>query len=406
MQIKLRVSLINNKRILVLHSSDIFQNRKTDLDHTYCFDKFGLEYEYEYCNLNEDDIIRKLRKNYYAVIYHTSFFGRRWTVYGFFLNYLIAKLLKNDGSIKIAIPQDEFLKSESLMKFFRYSNVNVILTLLDPGEARRIYKINNSAIKIDRVLAGYYNGDQPKLSLTEENFNRKKTDLFYRSWVSAELGQWGIKKEGMASAFIGAQKNLQFDVNTEKNNLVYGDSWTSKLEESKFTLIIEGGASLIDPKGKIQKKVLKHRKRNPKIKEIELYKKLDLERYDNSLDLKCITPRVWEAIANGVALVGYTGSYNNILQADVHYLRIDDDFKNVPKIVENLNYESWRYLLENCYKLLESDLMITYRKFVTQIENEIGEFDFSKIKIRNYYRTFYSFLISIFLMIRQMKRSL
>ncbi len=396
----------NNNKILVLHSLSKVQNRQTDFDHTYCFEKFGAGYEYEYCNLNEDDILLKIRENYYAVIYHTSFFGRRWTRHGFLLNYLIAKFLRNNGSIKIAIPQDEFLKSNSLIKFFKVSNINIILTLLEPKEARRIYRINNSAIKIHTVLAGYFNEDQSLLPLTEENFNHKNTDLFYRTWVSAELGQWGIKKEKMASAFIDAKTNMKFDVSTEKTKLEYGNLWSNKLEKSKFTLIIEGGASLLDPKGKIQRKVTKFREVNPKLKEFELYKKLKLERFDNSLDLKCITPRAWEAIANGVALIGYNGSYNNILQADVHYLRIDENFDNVSQVIENLNYSKWKYLLDNCHELFKSDLTITYGKFVSQVESKIATFDISQVKKCNNCQLFDYLLIKLFLYIRKRKRNL
>jgi hypothetical protein len=63
---------------------------------------------------------------------------------------------------------------------------------------------------------------------------------------------------------------------------------------------------------------------------------------DGSINLVSISPRHLEACATGTAQVLVAGSYNGILEPEVHYVPVRPDLADVPDVIERLRDEALR----------------------------------------------------------------
>ena len=117
-------------RILVVYYEVTQNDRRTISEHLNSFRNYS-DHEYIYLNAFLQIPFFISYMNFDVVIYHYTYLSQKWNGPEHF-GMLVKKSqrLKNLGSVRIAMPQDEYVFSDLLNKFFKEFGVKHILPAL------------------------------------------------------------------------------------------------------------------------------------------------------------------------------------------------------------------------------------------------------------------------------------
>ena len=349
--------------------------RATISDHLFSFQRYT-PYRIFYLNLALRRIPSHLLKvPFDLIIFHTTFLSvRAWAPLNFCQLTEGIKPLKQIDGVKIALPQDEFLNTDLLCDFINEFDIRYIFSVMPHSEWKTIYqKIDHSKTKIFRVLTGYLDERTvARINRLAENKTRRTIDISYRAWEGAPwLGRHGRLKGQIATVFQenAPRKRLRTDISTEEENVLLGDDWYEFLLKSKYTLGVEGGASILDRDGTIKEKTEAYLKDCPQasFEEVEANCFRGL---DGSSRLIAISPRHLEACATRTCQVLVEGEFNGILKPGIHYIQLKSDFSNLNEVLEIIKKDTLRAeITEKAYRDIVCSKLYTYRKFVEFVLN-------------------------------------
>lgn len=372
-------------KILVLFSLNERTTRSTIHEHLYSFRKYNKEDQFHYVNIFNTIPSFLLRIKYDAIILHYTFLGeKRFLAESEPWIHKMRRLKQLQG-YKIAIPQDEYDHTDRLCELFKESGINILYTCFtNEADIEMAYPYSKSGLtKIKKVFTGYI--DERKISLLQSKclpYDQRITDIGYRGRkLPAYLGKHGQLKYELVNVFNDALMSREFvtDIrNTNDNFLVenmesikLGFSWYDFLLSCKAFIGCEGGSSLIDPTGLIQRKVKEFVSLNPEasFEEIEhnCFK-------DQDFNIRCLalSPRHFEAAMTKTLQILVEGEYGGIFKPWVHYVPLKKDFSNIDDVLTFLkNVEACEQIISTAYNDIVLSGNYTYRKFVSHIRNEI-----------------------------------
>jgi hypothetical protein len=312
------------------------------------------------------------RLDFGLVVFHTTLLATRW-----FPESLL-RVGRRLGPIqalacpRIAIPQDEFLNTDVLVDFLREFKVDHVLTCAPPEEWKAIYgPLMSDGVGVTRVLTGYL---EP-LTVRRINELAKRTgerdiDIGYRSWKPEPwLGRHGMLKGWIAERFAeeGRRLGLRVDISMNPADTLLGDAWYRFLLRCRFTIGVEGGASILDHDGQIRACVNAYTADHPdaSFEEIERSCFPDL---DGTFNLRAISPRHLEACATRTPQILIEGSYNGILEPWTHYVPLRSDFSNLGEALEEVEHgERATQMAEQAYQDVVASGLYTYEAFVATL---------------------------------------
>jgi len=319
-----------------------------------------------------------------AVIFHTTFLSKRWINFNSFLKR--ARPLKKLNTIKIALPQDEFIKTDMLCDFINEFEIDYVFSVAPESEWPTIYhNVDFQKVKFFKVLTGYL--DDKTLSrikkLEESSFSRP-IDIGYRAYgICHWLGRHGFLKIKIAGIFedVANKYGLVYDISTDGKDTFYGDDWYRFLLRCKYTIGIEGGATVLDKDGSIRYKTENYQAKHPDATFDEIEASCFPQK-DGLLKLMAISPRHLEACATKTCQILVQGRYNDILIPGKHYIELKYDFSNIDQVVDVVKKDKLRHkLTEQAYHDVVESERYTYRSFVnTILERTLGYKRDSKFK--------------------------
>ncbi len=258
------------------------------------------------------------------------------------ISYFLRKKIRNFKGIKIIIIQDEYRWINRIVNEMIYLNVDGIVSLLDKENINKVYKHPKLEKKLKvTALAGYVSDDwvdQPVPRISE----RTKHIIYRGNRLPFWLGNAAYEKttltEKVLEHFQG--KNLTLDVSSSPENRIYGENWLNFMKSGKCVIGLEGGASIFDFDGSIEKKVSQYLSVNPKA-EYEIINEKFLSTHEDKIYYRMATPRSFEAIATRTVQIMYPGEYSGILVPWQHYVPMKRDFSNLNEVVEVLNNDEF-----------------------------------------------------------------
>jgi hypothetical protein len=146
---------------------------------------------------------------------------------------------------------DEYRSVDATVAKFADIGIETIFTVIPQETAARIYRRLPSA-DVVTVLTGYVS---PKLRDIQPDRSRPMPiDISYRArrppyWLGA-LGQEKISI-GLEMLARGKAFGLTMDISVEEADRLYGAAWLDLLKNSRASLCVESGASIIDFSGDI-----------------------------------------------------------------------------------------------------------------------------------------------------------
>jgi hypothetical protein len=362
--------------VLIVYALQSWPVRGTVRDHLTSFARYSRG-RCHYVNLS----VRRpprwlLHVPFDVVVFHTSFLSHlRWDPATGERLLERARPLRELEATKVAVPQDDFLRSAAINDFIEDFGVDVVFTPSPESQWPTIYDtVDRSRARFSTVLTGYLLDDT--VAATEAVVAataRRDIDIGYRAFhAPAWLGRHGQLKTTIADA-VGAaarERDLVVDVSTRAEDTLYGTDWLRFQARSRYTLGVEGGASVLDRDGSVRECVDAYAAAHPEagFEEIEA---ACFPGLDGEIALRVITPRHLEACAARTCQVLVRGHYNGILEAGRHYVPLEPDFSNLDEVLDEVASGRRREeLVTAAYEDVVASGRYTYRAFVEQFDRE------------------------------------
>lgn len=358
--------------ILVLYHAARAPLRRTIADHLNSIRRYSGR-RCIYINLAMRPVPRWIhRLDIGLVVFHTTLLATRWSPES------LLRVGRRMGPIqalacpRIAIPQDEFLNTDVLVDFLRDFKVNHVLTCAPPEEWETIYgPLMSSGVSMTRVLTGYL---EPRTVRRINDLANKAPerdiDIGYRSWRPEPwLGRHGMLKGWIADRFAeeGRLRSLRVDISMNPADTLLGDAWNRFLLRCRFTIGVEGGASILDRDGQIRARVIEYMTEHPEapFEEIE---RACFPGLDGTFNLRAISPRHLEACATRTPQILIEGSYNGVLEPWTHYVPLRSDFSNIGEAFAEIEHgERATQMADRAYRDVVASGLHTYESFVSSL---------------------------------------
>lgn len=284
---------------------------------------------------------------------------------------LLAPLKDCDARI-IALPQDEFIHTDKLCELLTLTGTNVVLSCAGAEAWPIIYGDLAKRLEFRQVLTGYL--DEQTVA-TAEAAHRPLSDrdkwIGYRAWRAADwLGRLGTLKVRVGEVFADAahERELTVDISLDSVDTIAGNDWLKWLAGCRAVVGVEGGASVLDRDGSLKATVEAYRASFPKASFDDVEAACFPGR-DGELPLRALSPRHLEAAATRTVQVLVEGDYNGILQADVHYIPVREDFSDIDAAFDRLADDSVvTKMLDRAWDDLVASERYSFAGFVAGIE--------------------------------------
>jgi hypothetical protein len=361
--------------VLVAYCALSWPWRKTIEDHLYSFRRYG-EADYLYVNLAVPWLANAyLPLRLDAVVWHTTFLGWvRWTPPAQRIGVMKrARRIAARAPLQLALPQDEFLGSEQVSAVIRDFGIDHVFSVAPESEWPLIYAgVDRERVRFSRVLTGYLDEDTVRRidAIVADN-PRRTIDIGYRTGPPKPfLGRQAMLKTEIADAVRerAPARGLRADISTSPEDTLLGDHWYRWLASCRYTIGVEGGASVLDRDGSILACTERVQTERPGA----TFEELEAECFpgeDGKLDLRALSPRHLEACATRTAQILVEGDYNGVLEAGRHYLPLRRDLSNLDAVLALVAEDAERErVAEAAYRDVVASGRWTYRRLVEDVE--------------------------------------
>lgn len=343
----------------------------------------------------EDHLFAWQRHSRYPAIYHNFAFGFDWNafkdlpIFAVLLDTLALNVrwspdyfqrvteplgaLSGFKGLKIAMPQDEFIHTDSLGGLLARIGCTHVLSAAGQANAQRIYSPFVPDATIASKLTGYLEtGTLRRIDRMARKVGARDIDVGYRAWRAEPwLGSHGMLKTRIAEAAHAVQADfphLRFDVSTDEADVLTGDDWYRFLLRCRTTLGVEGGASILDRDGSICNRTRAYVREHPHAT-FEEVRDACFPGQDGGMSIFAIGPRHLEACGTRTCQLLVEGQYQGVLRAGIDYIPIARDFSNLREVLRALDDASLvQRTAESAWRHVVASGRYTYAGFVRSVE--------------------------------------
>lgn len=390
--------------------------RVSSCDHLYSFRRHGGAL-FHYINLAVSDLPESILSEFDGVIFHTHLLARRWVSDDF--KRIIKKIepLKKYDIPKLALPQDDYFKTDDLIDFYNSNNVTHVYTVAPEDQWEKLYGKLVEKLCFKEILTGYLEDDTTsRINSIMESQPERDIDIGYRAWQAPFwLGRHGQQKVRVAHEFESASQRHGFnsDISLRLEDTFVGDSWYEFLCRCRYTIGVEGGASINDRDGTLQHKVEQYVRENPDA-DFDTVEDMFFKGRDGELSLFALSPRHLEACASKTCQILLPGRYNGILKEGIHYISVKEDYSDIDEVMSKVNSQR-----ENIVNQAYEDIVLSGRySYSTFVKNTCFDvFDIKENSDKSFRESFLSKLwrvkdgiswarVAVKFKLRQVKRKL
>ena len=359
--------------ILIVYSHVRWPPTATVRDSLYAFEKHSAARCW-YLHLGVRRVPSWLRRvPFDAVIFHTTLLWDR--VNPPLLERHLRKLnaLAGLGRRRVALPQDEFLHSHALVRLIAELDIDHVFSVSPESEWDQLYQgVDRSRVGFSRVVTGYLAPDTlARIEAIVSTNGERRIQIGYRAaQVPPSLGRHGLLKTEIAKRVgeAATARGLAVDIATGVTPPFRGDDWFRFLASCKYTIGVEGGASVHDPDGRLQEAATRYLADHPGAPFDEVEASC-FAGVDGGLRYFAISPRHLEACATRTAQVLIEGSYNGILRPGEHYIELRRDFSNLDAVLDLIVSDAERArLTAAAYRDVVASGAYTYERLVREVE--------------------------------------
>lgn len=363
--------------ILVVYALEEPRPRATIRDHLYSFARHSGA-RCHYVNVARRRLPRYLaRLDLRAVIFHTSLLSQRWQPPVFRACVERVRPLARASVPKVGLPQDEFIHTDALRDFIDGFALDVVFSPAPASELPRIYGDLVRRVRFLPTLTGFI---EPSLLSAVEAMAarrpRRRLDVGYRACaLPPSLGRHArLKAEvGEVVRTRAGRHGLRADISCRPEDTIVGDAWFDFLLDCRYTLGVEGGASILDPDGSYLRRTQEYLARQPAASPEEI-EAACFPGAEGSLALYAISPRHLEACLTRTCQVLIEGAYDGVLRPGEHYIPLRRDLSDVDEVLGRLGDEAARLaMVERAYRDVVASGRYGYDRFVADVLRSVDE---------------------------------
>lgn len=299
---------------------------------------------------------------------------RTWPIW----NILVERIrpLLESASIRVAMPQDDYLHCDRLDSFICQNGISHVYTPITNDLEVLYPRASAKPIVFAHALTGYVDESQfERVRQYSRPFSDREWDLGQRiRLLDPQLGSAARRKGEIAVAFSQHAFRAGFicNVSTNPNDVFLGDDWYRFLGNTRFTVGAKGGASATDPKGRMTDQVRRMRLREPEISGESIQKKLRKGR-SRPGNFTAISPRIFESAAMGTCQILRHDEYFDGFEPWEHYVPIDDNMSENSAVFDVMrDHEHASAIVSASQDFLLSSNKFTYRKFLRELASDLG----------------------------------
>jgi hypothetical protein len=361
--------------ILVIFVMNKYPMRATLWDQLYCFRHYS-DHNCFYLNLSVRSVPWYLKHvKFDLIVFGTIFLANRIKTEWFEPVRQKARALKSTEAVKIAFPQDEHTHTGVLMDFLEEFAVDAVFSVGPPSEWPKLYdRAVFERVKFFNVLTGYLNdATVGRIERLASEGRERDIDIGYRTWLAgAWMGRHGLLRQRIADLFLekAPARGLKTDISTRSEDTIWGDDWYKFLLRCKYTISVEGGASVPDRDGTLKERVEAYQRQHPHATFAEIEQDC-FPALDGTIRYVALSPRHLECCATRTCQILVEGEYNGILQAGRHYIELKQDFSNIEAVLDEMRSDALRQeMTERAYREIVASGKYTYRSFVNFVLEE------------------------------------
>jgi hypothetical protein len=307
-----------------------------------------------------------------AVVFHTTFLSERWNPPSFARVLRRARPLAATDGRRVALPQDENLRSEAIEAFAESFGVDHVFSVGPPSTWQQLYPRLSDRIGMSRVLTGYLDPRTlARIGRIVAAIDRRPIDIGYRAWRSAPwLGRHGRLKVRIAEEVERASRarGLRVDISTRESDALRGDDWYRFLASCRYTIGVEGGASVHDADGSVKECSDRFVAAHPAA-DFEQVEAVCFPGREGEIDYRAISPRHLEACATRTCQLLVEGDYNGVLEPGAHYVPLRADLGNLDEVLDLVQADAERQrIVEAAYEHVVASGEYTYERLVRDVE--------------------------------------
>lgn len=362
--------------ILVVYYSNTYPVRSTIRDHLRSFAAYsGQRCAYLNAAHEPPGFVRRMRPD--MVVFHTVFLSQRTAPEHF--DSVVGRIafLKNATGVKVALPQDEYVHTDNLNAFLDDFGVEHVFTIAPERAWPAIYpEAAARGLQLTQVLPGYLSDETVrKIDGIAATVSERDIEIGYRAWSPwACLGKHALLKGRISDLFRAAatSRGMRVDMSTDLADTILGDDWYRFLCRCKYTVGVEGGASILDEDGAIMDRTLAYLADHPDAvaEEVEA---ACFPGEEGSVDYRMLSPRHLEACATKTCQLLVEGDYSGVLEAGVHYIPVAADLGDVEQVLDRVEADEDRVaMVERAYRDIVASGRYSYRSFVEDLMRVAG----------------------------------
>ena len=307
------------------------------------------------------------------VVFHTTFLSKRGTPAYWERLVDRARPLKILDAVRVALPQDEYLPPARLCDFVEEFEIDHVFSVAPRSQWPAIYPtVSRGRATIHRALTGYVEPRTVRRIERTADGHARTIDIGYRAKnLPAWLGRHARLKTEIADAFAAAAPahGLSCDISTRAEDTIVGVDWLRFLLSCRYTIGVEGGASVLDRDGSLRaccERVLAERPG-------ATYHDIERECFpgrDGEFGLVALSPRHLEAVATRTCQVLIEGEYDGVLEPERHYIPLRRDLSNLDEVLERMRRDEDRErIVETAYRDVVASGTWSYPRFVERLED-------------------------------------
>jgi len=352
--------------LLLYNASQTYTN--TVYEHLYSFSRYSSS-RFWYAHHDENQSFCVDLQRFGAVIFHYSVrlpFDQ--------ISKSAAEVLAKYEGLKVLFIQDEYNNTHRSWEWISRLAFDLVFTVVPEKHISKVYPPEKFP---DTRFIGNLTGYVPEnigygggISWPSE----RSLLVGYRGRdLPLEYGSLGMEKVAIGRMVRSycEEKSLQSDIEWTETARIYGSKWYDFVLSCRAMLGSESGSNVFDWDGSLSEKIRAFRKKNPAVRDNEIYRTL-IEPHETAGLMNQISPRAFEAIALKTVLVLFEGEYSGVLKPDIHYLSLKKDGSNLDDVFARLGDAGYvdRMARQAYADIIESG-KYSYEAFIRMVDLEL-----------------------------------
>ena len=303
----------------------------TVYEHLLAFTKHS-KHNFAYCH-GEGWVPRIRWETFDAVVIHYSL----RVAYNAIPSRLMRQIARFPG-VKFLFVQDEYDFTERTRQAIETLRVDVVYTCVPTVHREKVYpSYRFPYVRFVETYTGFVPEDMDRsrnLPIAERSVVCGYRGRALPYWY----GDLGQEKQIIAEAmkFHCLQRNIPCDIEWDDSHRIYGEQWLAFLGRCKSTLGTESGSNLFDCDGSLRRKFDDYLRLNPNARYQEARTAVLGDDFVETPVMNQVSPRIFESIICGTALILFEGEYSGVVKPDLHFIPLRKDFSNIAEVFRRL----------------------------------------------------------------------